>query len=94
MVGGYANVRCAVFNHLQHAVKYANKSTGRFVFPFIETALPVEMPEQFIRTINQVNHHMYKIHFINDQSTCGKKIRLNENLNHRICKLAFAITEI
>ena len=53
----HANVRCSLFDHLQHTVEHAQHGAERLVFPFIESALPVEMTKEFVGAVDEMDDH-------------------------------------
>ena len=61
IIGSNTDVSRSAFNHLQHTVQDTGDGAHRPVFTFGETAEAVKMPEEFVRTINQVNDHCTRV---------------------------------
>ena len=52
MVGGDADVRGALLDHLQHGMEHADRSRGGLVLAFVEAPLPVEMAEKLVGPVD------------------------------------------
>jgi hypothetical protein len=57
VVGGDAEVRVAVLDHLEDGLQDADNGAVRAVHAFVEPAQPVEMTEEFVSAIDEVNDH-------------------------------------
>jgi hypothetical protein len=57
MVGGDADVRCALFDQLQHRVHDAGGRGPAAALVGRDPAQAVEVPEQLVGTVNEVNQH-------------------------------------
>ena len=57
VVGGDAEVRVAVLDHLKHGLQHANDRAVRAVHAFVEPAQAVEVTEQFVGAVDEVDDH-------------------------------------
>jgi hypothetical protein len=57
VVGGDAEVRVAVLDHLKHSLQHADDSAVRTIFAFGKSTQPVEVTEQFVGAVDEVNDH-------------------------------------
>jgi hypothetical protein len=57
VVGRHADVRRAGLDHLEHGVQDAAHGAERLVHSLAGTALPIEVAEQLVRTVQQVDDH-------------------------------------
>ena len=76
MIGSHPNVRRAVLDHLQYAIQYAGNRAIRFVLAFVERALPVKVPEELVRAVDEVDDHEGKMQNLNHGGTEGTEITL------------------
>ena len=59
MIGGDADMRGALLDHLQHRVQHAVHGAERRVLALVEAPLAVEVPEQLVRAVDEVNDQIY-----------------------------------
>jgi hypothetical protein len=57
VVGGDAEVRVAVLDHLEHGLQHADDGAVGAVHAFVESAQSVEMTEELVGPVNQVDDH-------------------------------------
>ena len=57
VVGGDAEVRVAVLDHLEHGLQHADDRAVRSVLAFGKPAQAVEVTEEFVRAVNKMNYH-------------------------------------
>jgi hypothetical protein len=57
VVGRDADMRDSALDHLQHAVHHADRRAQGLVLALREAAQAVEVPEEFVGSVDQVNQH-------------------------------------
>ena len=57
MIGRDADVRRALFEHLQHGVQHADDGAVRLVLAFVEAPQAVEVAEQLVGAVDEVDDH-------------------------------------
>ncbi len=67
MIRGYADVRGALFGHLQHGVQHTDNGPEWFVLAFGKAAQAVEMAEELVGAVDEVNDHGVRL--------CGSRLR-------------------
>jgi hypothetical protein len=57
VIGGDAEVRVAVLDHLENGLQYADDGAVGAVFAFGKPTQPVEVTEEFVSAVDEVNDH-------------------------------------
>src|SRR5207244_5548778 len=57
VVGGDAEVRVAVLDHLEHGLQHADDGAVGAVHAFVEPAQPIEMTEELVGTVDEEKDH-------------------------------------
>jgi hypothetical protein len=59
VIGGDADMRSALLEHLQRGLQHADHRAERAVLPLVEATQPVEMPEQLVGAVYDVDDHAF-----------------------------------
>ena len=58
VVGGDAEIRVAVLDHLEHGLQHADDRAVRAVHAFVEPAQTVEVTKELVGAVDKVNDHL------------------------------------